>query len=79
MHAYLNTGANKLEALIYIERHAVRGYTNALLELVDEGMFDERSLIQDLLMWMSEDDVAGYCKRVLRDEENECLIQVKNT
>ena len=67
-----------MEALIYIERGAARGYTNALLELVDEGLFDERSLIQDLLTWMSEDDVAGFCKRNLRDEENECLIQVEN-
>jgi hypothetical protein len=52
-----------------------RAYTVALLELVDEGVLDKDTLIQDLLGWMSEDDVAGFCKKNLRDEDsNECLI-----
>lgn len=52
-----------------------RAYTCALLELVDEGMLDKDTLIQDLLGWMSEGDVEEFCKRNLRDDDtNDCLI-----
>lgn len=40
-----------------------RRYTNALLEAVDEGMLDKDSLIQDLLGWMSEDEVREFVQR----------------
>ena len=53
-----------------------RPYTTALLDAVDEGMFDKDSLIQDLLGWMSEDDVREFVQRNdlmpwLEDEEEE--------
>lgn len=35
-----------------------RYYTNRILELMDEGVFDARGLVQDLILWMSEDDVC---------------------
>ena len=40
-----------------------RTYTNALLDAVDEGMFDKDALIADLLGWMSEDDVKEFVQR----------------
>jgi DNA-binding ferritin-like protein (Dps family) len=52
-----------------------RAYTCALLELVDEGMIARGQLIEDLLSWMSEDDVEQFCKKMLRDEDNECIIR----
>jgi hypothetical protein len=52
-----------------------RAYTCALLELVDEGMLDKDTLIENLLGWMSEASVEQFCKRNLRDDDtNECLI-----
>lgn len=51
-----------------------RECTIRLLELVDEGALDKDSLIQDLLGWMSEDDVREFCERNLselfEDEED---------
>ena len=40
-----------------------RKYTSALLDAVDEGVMDKDSLIQDLLGWMSEDDVREFVRR----------------
>lgn len=40
-----------------------RKYTSALLDAVDEGMFDRDSLIRDLLGWMSEADVKEFVQR----------------
>jgi hypothetical protein len=37
-----------------------RKYTNAILELVDEGVINRDMLIRDLLMWMSEDEVREF-------------------
>lgn len=54
-----------------------RKYTCAVLELCDNGFLDQKTLIQDLLGWMSEDDVKQFCEKNLRDffddtdEENE--------
>lgn len=52
-----------------------REYTCKLLEAVDEGMVDKDTLIQDLLGWMSEQDVEQFCRRNLSelfdDEEDE--------
>lgn len=58
-------------------RHA-RGFTGAVLELMDEGYLDKQSLIEDLLSWMSEDDVEDFCRKNLRDEDNECLIRYES-
>ena len=52
-----------------------RAYTCALLELVDEGMIDRQQLIEDLLSWMSEDDVRRFCQKMLRDDDNDCVIR----
>lgn len=40
-----------------------RKYTCAVLDALDEGMFDKDALIQDLLGWMSEDDVKEFVRR----------------
>lgn len=37
-----------------------REYTNKILEMLDEGMFDKDMLIRDLLSWMSEYDVRLF-------------------
>lgn len=37
-----------------------REYTNKILEMLDEGMFDKDMLIRDLLSWMSEKDVREF-------------------
>lgn len=53
-----------------------RKYTSALLDAVDEGLFNKDSLIADLLGWMSEDEVKEFVRRNdlmpwLETEENE--------
>ena len=54
-----------------------RAVTCALLDAVDEGIIDRDTLIQDLLGWMSEADVAEFARRndylVLDEEEEEEL------
>ena len=51
-----------------------RAYTSALLEMVDEGSVDRDRLIEDLLGWMSEADVADFCNRYFRDEDTNTPI-----
>ena len=60
-----------------LERYNARRYTNAVLELVDEGVLDKDALIEELLHWMSESDVENMCGRsfLFRDEDNECIIR----
>ena len=54
-----------------------RRYTTELLEMVEQGMVDKDSLIQDLLGWMSEDEVEQFARRndyiqsLDEDEEDE--------
>ena len=50
-----------------------REYTNKILELVDDGIVDKDWLIQGLLLWLSESDVAEFYDRNLKadDEEEE--------
>jgi hypothetical protein len=50
-----------------------RPVTSRILDLVDEGMFDKDLLIQDLLGWMSEADVAAFARAndLLIDEDEE--------
>ena len=54
-----------------------RKYTAALLDAVDEGMFDKDSLIQDLLGYLSEAEVQDFVRKndllpwLEDDEENE--------
>lgn len=40
-----------------------RPYTTKLLDMVEQGVVDKDSLIQDLLGWMSEDEVKEFARR----------------
>jgi len=40
-----------------------RPYTTALLDAVDEGMFDKDSLIADLLGYLSEAEVQDFVRK----------------
>ena len=55
----------------------IRGFTNALLDLVEEGIISKDILLQELLSWMSEDEVEEFCLRnlALRDDDNEPIIR----
>lgn len=50
-----------------IDTRKTRAYTIRVLELMDEGVLDKDALIQDLLGWMSEQDVKEFCMANLRD------------
>lgn len=41
-----------------------RKYTTALLEAVDEGMYDKDLLIQDLLGYLSESEVQDFVRKM---------------
>jgi hypothetical protein len=45
------------------------------LEMVDEGLVDKDYLLQDLLGWMSEDDVKEFVQvnEYIIDEEEEAV------
>lgn len=45
------------------DHRVTRKYTCAVLDAVEEGMLDKDALIQDLLGWMSEDDVKEFVRR----------------
>jgi len=68
------------EAWKTVKKYEARGFTNALLELMDEGVLSAESLVEDLLSWMSEGDVQEFCERrlELRDEDNECIIRLES-
>ena len=38
----------------------IREYTNKIADMVDEGLLNPNRLIEDLIMWMSEDDVKEF-------------------
>lgn len=49
-----------------------RQVTNQVLEALEEGRLDKDQLIRDLLMWMSESDVADFAEHTcLLDDEDE--------
>lgn len=49
-----------------------REYTNKMIELLEEGVFNKDELIRDLLSWLSEYDVKEfYEKFVLGDGEED--------
>lgn len=48
-----------------------RQVTNQILVAVEEGVLDRDTLIRDLLMWMSESDVANFANRCGLFEEEE--------
>lgn len=53
-----------------------RGFTNGLHALLEEGYMDREAVLNELLCWLSEDDVAQFVKGcwMFRDDENECII-----
>lgn len=65
------------DPIVTVDPRSARGYTNALLEMVDDGMMDKDVLLQELLLWMSEHEVQDFCQRslLLRDDDNECVIR----
>lgn len=54
-----------------------RAYTNAVYELLEQGMLDKDTLIDELLRWMSEYEVQELVTRsdMFRDEDNECIVR----
>lgn len=65
------------EPWIAVNPRESRAYTNALLEVVEEGMLSKDILLQELLLWMSESEVADFCLRslLLRDDDNLPIIR----
>jgi hypothetical protein len=51
----------------------IREYTNKILELVNEGVIDQESLIRNLLDWMSEQEVKDFAlfEGYVEDEEDD--------
>ena len=47
---------------VQVDTRRTRAYTRALLDMVDQGVVDRDSLIQDLLGWMSEAEVEDFCR-----------------
>ena len=47
---------------------AIREYTNKIIEMVDEGLWDRDELIRDLLNYMSESDVKDFYESYGLDE-----------
>lgn len=59
---------------IKVDTKRSRAYTCALLEMVDEGIVDSHKLAQDLLGWMSEDEVRQFALRneyITNEEDDE--------
>ena len=58
-----------------VNESKTRAYTNAILELMDEGALDPKWLVEALLQELSERDVKRFAKEVLsevfEEEENE--------
>lgn len=63
--------------LVTVSWGDARAYTNAVYELLDEGMLDKDTLIDELLRWMSEYEVQELVTRsdLFRDEDNECIVR----
>ena len=55
-----------------------RGFTNGLLDLVEEGILPAEELMRELLRWMGESEVQDFCERslMLRDEDNEPIVRL---
>ena len=58
-----------------VDESKTRAYTNAILELMDEGLLDPKWLVQALLMGMSEHQVKLFAldelPEVFNEEEEE--------
>lgn len=51
--------------------NGTRGYTNAILEMMDEGQLDAKWLVQALLMELSEREVRLFAMSELYDVFNQ--------
>ena len=47
---------------IQVNTCRTRAYTRALLDMVEQGVVDKDSLIQDLLGYLSEAEVQDFCR-----------------
>lgn len=47
---------------VQVNTRRTRAYTVALLDMVDQGVVDKDSLIQDLLGYLSEAEVEDFCR-----------------
>ena len=68
------------DPMIVVEPEGIwtsRCYTNSLYAAIEEGLLDPADVLQELLGWVSEDDVKGFLLRSLyfRDEDNEPIIR----
>lgn len=66
-----------MEPLYTIGFRSTRGFTNGVFCLVEERLLDPFTVLEELLCWMSEDDVADFVQRseLFRDEDNQCIIR----
>ena len=48
---------------IQVDARQTRQYTCAVLDAVDQGLFDKDSLIRDLLGYLSEDEVQDFVRK----------------
>lgn len=58
--------------MIMIDKTKPRAYTNALWDMVEQGLIDKDYLIRDLIGWMSEHDVRRFCQQnsyLVEDED----------
>lgn len=52
----------KKSTQILNEEHDARHYTNGIMDLINEGVLEQDWIVQGLLKWMSEDDVAEFAR-----------------
>jgi hypothetical protein len=65
------------EAFRIVSWGETRGFTNALLDSVEEGSLKADKLLETLLLWMGEYEVECFCLRSpdMRDEDNEPIVR----
>lgn len=53
-----------------------RGFTKGLHALLEEGMMSPEAVLNELLCWLSEDEVARFVQNnwMFRGDENDCII-----
>ena len=68
------------EPMIVVEPEGIwtsRCYTNSLYAAIEEGLLDPSEVLQELLGWLSEEEVKTFLLKSLyfRDEDNEPIIR----
>lgn len=66
-----------MDALYTVTVGDPHGFRDALRTLVKEKFLNAESVLEDLLIWLDEEDVAAFCRANLnfRDEDNEPIIR----